>query len=97
MPSRSVTILHLDVDAETIGTNYRTDVAMVGDARPGLEALTRTAQHARPDLMPLSTDPCEVARLIDAAVGAPVVLIADGPQRSNRVLVGEMGSNRRAG
>lgn len=63
----------------------------------GLQALTRTAQHARPDLMPLSTDPCEVARLIDAAVGAPVVLIADGPQRSNRVLVGEMGSNRRAG
>ena len=34
-------ILHIDVDAMTIGTNYRTDVAMVGDARLGLEDLGR--------------------------------------------------------
>ena len=39
MPSRRTPILHLDVDAATIGTNYRTDVAMVGDARLGLQAL----------------------------------------------------------
>jgi acetolactate synthase-1/2/3 large subunit len=31
-PARGVPILHIDVDAMTIGTNYRTDVAMVGDA-----------------------------------------------------------------
>jgi len=50
MPSRDVTLLHLDVDAMTIGTNYRTDVAMVGDAKLGLAALadavaTRTAHR----------------------------------------------------
>jgi acetolactate synthase-1/2/3 large subunit len=39
MPARNVTVLHLDIDAMTIGTNYRTDVAMVGDAKLGLAAL----------------------------------------------------------
>jgi acetolactate synthase-1/2/3 large subunit len=39
MPGRDVTILHLDVDAMTIATNYRTDVALVGDAKLGLAAL----------------------------------------------------------
>ena len=39
LPGPGVTILHLDVDAATIGTNYRTDVALVGDARLGLQAL----------------------------------------------------------
>lgn len=31
-PARGVPIIHVDVDAMTIGTNYRTDVALVGDA-----------------------------------------------------------------
>ncbi|MES3003853.1 MAG: thiamine pyrophosphate-binding protein [Pseudomonadota bacterium] len=39
MPSRDVTLLHLDVDPMTIATNYRTDVALVGDAKLGLAAL----------------------------------------------------------
>ncbi|MBC5763439.1 thiamine pyrophosphate-binding protein [Ramlibacter albus] len=39
MPSRDVTVLHLDVDPMTIATNYRTDVALVGDAKLGLAAL----------------------------------------------------------
>ena len=39
MPARQVSVLHLDIDAMTIGTNYRTDVAMVGDAKLGLAAL----------------------------------------------------------
>lgn len=38
-PSRDVPILHLDVDGMTISTNYRTDVAMVGDAKLGLADL----------------------------------------------------------
>jgi acetolactate synthase-1/2/3 large subunit len=33
MPPRQITIVHLDVDPMTIATNYRTDVALVGDAR----------------------------------------------------------------
>ena len=39
MPSRDVTVLHLDIDPMTVATNYRTDVAMVGDAKLGLAAL----------------------------------------------------------
>ncbi|NNU45373.1 thiamine pyrophosphate-binding protein [Ramlibacter montanisoli] len=39
MPSREVAILHLDIDPMTIATNYRTDVALVGDAKLGLAAL----------------------------------------------------------
>jgi acetolactate synthase-1/2/3 large subunit len=39
MPARGVALLHLDIDAMTIGTNYRTDAAMVGDAKLGLAAL----------------------------------------------------------
>jgi acetolactate synthase-1/2/3 large subunit len=39
MPAREVTLLHLDIDPMTIATNYRTDVALVGDARLGLAAL----------------------------------------------------------
>ena len=39
MPGREVAILHLDIDPMTLATNYRTDVALVGDARLGLAAL----------------------------------------------------------
>ena len=39
MPGREVAILHLDIDPMTPATNYRTDVALVGDARLGLAAL----------------------------------------------------------
>ena len=45
MPAREVAILHLDIDPGTIATNYRTDVALVGDARLGLAALA-DAVHA---------------------------------------------------
>ena len=48
-PSRGVPILHIDVDAMTIATNYRTDVAMVGDAKLALadlnEAVTARLEH----------------------------------------------------
>ena len=45
-PGRDVPIIHVDVDAMTIGTNYRTDVALVGDALLALEDLN-AAVHAR--------------------------------------------------
>jgi acetolactate synthase-1/2/3 large subunit len=38
-PGRDVPIIHIDVDAMTIGTNYRTDVALVGDALLALDDL----------------------------------------------------------
>jgi acetolactate synthase I/II/III large subunit len=44
-PARDRTILHLDIDAMTIATNYRTDVALVGDAKLGLAALAEAVQQ----------------------------------------------------
>lgn len=46
MPSRDVVLLHLDIDPMTIATNYRTDVALVGDARLGLAALAEAVADA---------------------------------------------------
>jgi acetolactate synthase I/II/III large subunit len=38
-PGRDVPIIHVDVDAMTIGTNYRTEVGLVGDALLALDDL----------------------------------------------------------
>ena len=40
VPDPSATILHLDLDQEEIGRNYRTAVGIVADAKLGLRALT---------------------------------------------------------
>ena len=45
-PARSVFIVHLDVDAMTIATNYRTDIALVADAKLGLAALAEAVAAA---------------------------------------------------
>jgi acetolactate synthase-1/2/3 large subunit len=50
-PGRDVPIVHIDVDAMTIGTNYRTDVALVGDALLALvdlNAAVRERLKSRP-------------------------------------------------
>ncbi len=44
VPARNVPILHIDADAMVIGTNYRTEVAMVGDALLALQALHQEVQ-----------------------------------------------------
>jgi adenylosuccinate synthase len=49
-----------------------------------LGELTRIAAAARPDLRPLPTSAGEVTRLISEATGAPVVITADGPRRTDR-------------
>src|SRR5690606_4023181 len=43
-PGPGVTILHIDADPMVIGTNYRTDVALVGDALLALNALNGELQ-----------------------------------------------------
>lgn len=43
-PARSVPIIHIDIDAMTIGTNYRTDVGLVGDALLALRDLGAAVQ-----------------------------------------------------
>jgi len=49
-PAKSTRILHIDSDAEVIGASYKTEVAVVSDARLALAALnTELAKHARPD------------------------------------------------
>lgn len=52
-----------------------------------LEHLTRLAQVAQPELIPLPGDVDEVLDLISAAVGAPVALTSAGPTRGDRTLV----------
>ncbi len=89
MPGRGVTILHIDVDAMTIGTNYRTDVAMVGDARLALQALDAAVQKI------ISRRPADAAdgralaaraRMEKLAFFEPLAQSAELPIRPERVL-----------
>lgn len=89
MPSRKVTILHLDVDAMTIGTNYRTDVALVGDALLGLQAL-HAAVRARIGRRPAGTaDGAALAaraRAEKQAFFAPLAASLERPIKPERVV-----------
>ncbi len=89
MPSRKVPILHLDVDAMTIATNYRTDVALVGDAKLGLAAL-HTAVQARIASRPSGTaDGAALAaraRAEKQAFFAPLAASLARPIRPERVV-----------
>ena len=89
MPSRQVTIVHLDVDAMTIGTNYRTDVALVGDALLGLQAL-HTAVQARISKRPAdAADGAALAatsRAAKQAFFAPLAASLDRPIKPERVV-----------
>jgi acetolactate synthase-1/2/3 large subunit len=44
-PGRDVRIVHIDSDPAVIGANYRTDVALAGDARLALEALAAEVER----------------------------------------------------
>ena len=89
MPSRQVTIVHLDVDAMTIGTNYRTDVALVGDALLGLQAL-HTAVQARISKRPADAADgaalAATARAAKQAFFAPLAASLDRPIKPERVV-----------
>ena len=89
MPSRQVTIVHLDVDAMTIGTNYRTDVALVGDALLGLQAL-HTAVQARIARRPADAADgaalAATARAAKQAFFAPLAASLDRPIKPERVV-----------
>ena len=88
-PSREVPILHLDADPMALCANYRTDVAMLGDARLGLEALLaelapRLAGSAvqRADGRTITA----AARAAKAAVLAPLASTLERPIRPERVV-----------
>lgn len=89
MPSRQVTIVHLDVDAMTIGTNYRTDVALVGDALLGLQALHAAVQARiarRPADAADGAALAATARAAKQAFFAPLAASLDRPIKPERVV-----------
>lgn len=89
MPPRSVTIVHLDVDPMTIATNYRTDVALVGDALLGLQALAAAvAQRAarRPADAADGRALAARARAEKQAFFAPLAASLDRPIKPERVV-----------
>ena len=89
LPGRGVTILHLDVDAMTIGTNYRTDVALVGDARLGLAALAAAVKPLagrRPKDAADGRALAAKARAGKQAFLAPLVASTDTPIKPERVI-----------
>lgn len=89
MPSRKVTIVHLDVDAMTIGTNYRTDVALVGDALLGLQALHAAVQQRiarRPVDAADGAALAATARAAKLAFFAPLAASLERPIKPERVV-----------
>ncbi|WP_311222940.1 MULTISPECIES: thiamine pyrophosphate-binding protein [unclassified Acidovorax] len=89
MPSRTVTILHLDVDAMTIGTNYRTDVALVGDALLGMQALHAAVQARVARRLAQVADGRALAaqaRAAKQAFFAPLAASLDRPIKPERVV-----------
>ncbi|WP_394680504.1 thiamine pyrophosphate-binding protein [uncultured Comamonas sp.] len=89
MPSRKVTIVHLDVDAMTIGTNYRTDVALVGDALLGLQALHAAVQQRiarRPADAADGAALAATARATKQAFFAPLAASLERPIKPERVV-----------
>ena len=89
MPARNVTILHLDVDPMTIATNYRTDVALVGDAKLGLAALAAAVQtrlHKRPAGTSDGAALAARARAEKFAFFAPLAASLERPIRPERVV-----------
>jgi len=89
MPGRGVTLLHLDVDAMTIGTNYRTDVALVGDALLGLQALDTAVRARLKDRPATASDGRALAaqaRAQKQAFFAPLAASMERPIRPERVV-----------
>ncbi len=89
-----IAVSHLDLlgaaPLQVAGTwaGERTPLPVPGGRDLGeLERLTAVAASARPDYRPLPADPMAAIGLVEDAVGSPVVLIADGPARSDRRLV----------
>lgn len=81
MPARDVTILHLDIDAMTIATNYRTDVAMVGDAKLGLAALVGAVRERIGHRAPGAVDGRAIVAECRQAKHAFFSRLAESPDR----------------
>ena len=90
VPSRQVSLIHLDVDASTVAANYRTDVPLVGDARLSLhalnEALSEHLRHHPRELAANGLAIAEQARARKWAAFAPLAASLDQPIKPERVV-----------
>ena len=88
-PARNVPIVHIDVDAMTIGTNYRTDVALVGDALlalADLNAAVRARLKSRPSNCADGRAIASKARARKRADFADLAASTDTPIKPERVV-----------
>jgi acetolactate synthase-1/2/3 large subunit len=90
VPSRQVPLIHLDIDAATIATNYKTDVPLVGDAKLSLQALNRAladrlARRPR-DQASDGRALAERARALKWAAFAPLAASTERPIKPERVV-----------
>lgn len=88
-PGRDVPIIHIDVDAMTIGTNYRTDVALVGDALLALDdlnAAVRERLRKRPSNAADGRAIAAKARATKVAEFAALAASTDTPIKPERVV-----------
>lgn len=85
VPARSTTIVHIDADPMVIGANYRTDVALVGDARLALQALqAELAGRSCPGGGGRAL--AQAARAAKLAAFAPLAASLDTPIKPERVV-----------
>ncbi|MEP6559179.1 MAG: thiamine pyrophosphate-binding protein [Burkholderiales bacterium] len=89
VPARTTTIVHIDVDPMVIGANYRTDVALVGDALLALQALhtaVQTQLHGKTYQGGSGQALATAARVAKQAVFAPLAASLDTPIKPERVV-----------
>ena len=85
VPARSTTIVHIDADPMVIGANYRTDVALVGDALLALQALqAELAGRVVPGGGGRAL--AQAARAAKLAAFAPLAASLDTPIKPERVV-----------
>jgi acetolactate synthase-1/2/3 large subunit len=88
-PNRSVPIIHIDSDPLAIGANYRTDVALVGDALLSLKDLDVQVQARityRPSDAANGTAIVKKAKAAKRAAFAPLAASLDMPIKPERVV-----------
>jgi acetolactate synthase I/II/III large subunit len=86
-PQPGTRVVHLDIDPNVIGANYRTEAAMVCDARLGLEALNAALDERKvSDTAFLGAQRTAAARAAKAAFFAELSSSAELPIRPERLI-----------
>lgn len=88
-PNRDVPVLHIDSDPMAIATNYRTEVAMVGDAKLALESLNNEIAariKQRPDNTADGAAIVQKAKEAKQAIFTPLAASFDTPIKPERVV-----------